>query len=145
MTNLRWIGTCISLQLLSVSLFGASEADYDTIVRGAQVIDGTGAPPQRADIGIKGDRIVAFGDLGSARARTEIDAHRLIVAPGFIDLHSHLGDHELLRPDLAGCEPMLAQGVTTAFINADGWGVVDLASQRDLMEKAGPGLNAAPM
>ena len=143
--NLRWIGTCISLQLLSVSLLGASEADYDTIVRGAQVIDGTGALPQRADIGIKGERIVAFGDLDRARARTEIDAHRLIVAPGFIDLHSHLGDHELLRPNLAGCEPMLAQGVTTAFINADGWGVVDLASQRDLIEKAVPGLNAAPM
>jgi N-acyl-D-amino-acid deacylase len=59
----------------------------DTAIRGGDVVDGSGAPRQRADIGIHDGRIVAIGDVGAAAE--EIDASSLVVAPGFVDVHSH--------------------------------------------------------
>lgn len=126
-------------------LVGAAAADFDTVLRGGKVYDGTGAPFVVTDVAIKGDRIAAVGDLKNATATTVLDVVNLVVAPGFIDGHSHWGDRELLDPELAGVEGLLAQGVTTVFINADGWGLVDLAAQRDLITKARPAVNAAPM
>lgn len=125
---------------------GAAVADqYDVILRGGTVHDGRGGQPFAADVALKGDRIAAIGDLRTAQAGKTIDVHGLMVAPGFIDGHSHFGDHEFLRRELAGAEPLLAQGVTTVFINPDGWGLADLRVQRAQIEKAGPGVNAAPM
>jgi N-acyl-D-amino-acid deacylase len=134
-----------SLLLLVTAVHVGCAADYGTLVRGARVIDGTGAAARMTDIGIKGDRIAAIGDLRNATADSVVEARGMIAAPGFIDSHSHLGDHELLRAELAGCDPMLAQGVTTVLVNADGWGVVDLATQRALISKAKPGVNVALM
>jgi N-acyl-D-amino-acid deacylase len=73
------------------SSFFASAADslYDVIVRGGTVYDGTGGPPRRADVAIRGDRIVAVGSLKGASTRTLIDATGLAVAPGFINMLSH--------------------------------------------------------
>jgi N-acyl-D-amino-acid deacylase len=65
-----------------------SSPDYDLIVRGGTVYDGSGAPGQRADVGVRGDRIVAIGDLAQARATRELDARGLAVAPGFINMLS---------------------------------------------------------
>ncbi|HKE20569.1 MAG TPA: hypothetical protein VKB80_37100, partial [Kofleriaceae bacterium] len=59
---------------------------FDVVIAGGRVVDGTGAPWFRADVGITGDRIRAIGDLRGAAARTRIDARGLVVAPGFIDL-----------------------------------------------------------
>ncbi len=64
--------------------------DYDVIVRNGTVVDGTGAPARRADVGIVGDRVVAVeADLGGSAART-IDATDRLVTPGFVDIHTHL-------------------------------------------------------
>jgi N-acyl-D-amino-acid deacylase len=118
---------------------------YDVLIRGGQLIDGTGAVARTADVALKGERIAAVGDLRAATAAKIVSAAGLVVAPGFIDAHSHLGDHELLRAELAGAEPMLAQGVTTVLINSDGWGIVDLSAQRKQIETARPGVNVAMM
>ncbi len=138
---LPWLG----LALLAFGETPAAVPSYDVILRGGTLHDGRGSAPTPGDVALKGDRIAAIGDLGASMAKLELDVRGLIVAPGFIDGHSHAGDHELLRPELAGAGPLLAQGVTTVFINPDGWGLADLATQRDLILKAGPGINAAPM
>jgi N-acyl-D-amino-acid deacylase len=63
--------------------------EFDVLIRNGQVLDGTGAAGVRADVGIREDRIVAVGQLGTRAARRSIDASSLVVSPGFIDLHTH--------------------------------------------------------
>src|SRR4051812_40273456 len=61
---------------------------FDIIIKGGTVYDGTGGPPRRADVGIRGDRITAIGNLKSATAAIVVDATNLAVAPGFINMLS---------------------------------------------------------
>lgn len=119
-------------------------AGYDLIIRGGRVLDGAGNPWVRADVGVTGDRVVAVGDLRGARARRVIDAADRYVAPGFIDTHSHAGPG-LATPALSAGVPLLAQGITTVFVNPDGGGQVDLALQRRRIAAARPGVNVALM
>ena len=119
-------------------------APFDVLIRHGRVLDGSGNPWYRADVGIRGDRIVAIGDLGDATATTVIAADSLFVAPGFIDTHSHAGE-SLARPALSSAQQLLAQGLTTIFANPDGGGPVDLAAQRVAFEKNPLGVNVAPM
>jgi N-acyl-D-amino-acid deacylase len=67
----------------------AQEPPFDVLITGGQVLDGTGAPAARADVAIRGDRIAAIGTLAGQPALRIIDATGLVVAPGFIDLHTH--------------------------------------------------------
>lgn len=87
------------------------------LVCGGTIIDGTGRQRTQGDIGIRGDRIVAVGQLEQAPARKTIDATGLCVTPGFIDSHTH-SDLALLRSPQA--ESSLLQGVTTEIIGQDG-------------------------
>jgi N-acyl-D-amino-acid deacylase len=82
---------------------------FDLIVRGGQIADGLGAALYRADLGIAGDRIHSVGDLSHTSARLEISAQGLIVAPGFIDIHSHTDEAVLKDPK---AESKIRQGVT---------------------------------
>ena len=84
--------------------------EHGTIISGGEVIDGTGRLRYRADVAIDDDRIVAVGDLSGAIAQTVIDAAGRIVAPGFIDVHTH--DDRMLR-DAGDMTPKVSQGVTT--------------------------------
>jgi N-acyl-D-amino-acid deacylase len=70
----------------------ALAADYDLIIAGGRVVDGTGAPWFRADVGVRGDRIATVGELSSAFSERRVDAAGRVVAPGFIDM---LGQSEL--------------------------------------------------
>jgi N-acyl-D-amino-acid deacylase len=103
------------LLLLSIALAatGASTSTqapaFDVLVRGGQVVDGTGSPAVRADVGIRGDRITAVRSLDGQSARRTIDATGLIVAPGFIDLHTH-SEMPLLADGTA--QSKVRQGVT---------------------------------
>lgn len=91
----------------------AQQPAYDFIIRGGHVIDGTGNPWIDADVGIRGDRIAAVGRLTGATARREINASGLVVAPGFIDMHTH-SDLPLLNDGNA--ESKVREGVTLDVI-----------------------------
>lgn len=84
--------------------------EYDLIIRNGMVIDGTGRLRYDADLGVSGSEIVAIGNLEVVEAARNIDASGLVVAPGFIDIHSH-SDVTLL--DDPGGESKVHQGVTT--------------------------------
>jgi N-acyl-D-amino-acid deacylase len=94
-------------------------AAYDVIIRGGTVIDGTGQPRYAADVGIVRGVIARVGSLAGQTAPTVIDAAGLYVTPGFINIHSHATAEGLQR-----AANMLAQGVTTEIINADGSGPI---------------------
>jgi len=121
-----------------------SPAVYDLIIRHGRVLDGDGNPWFRADIGVRGDRIAAIGDLGQATAPTVIDARDMYVAPGFIDTHTHTGPG-LATEKLGAAEPQLAEGITTVFVNPDGEGQLDLAAQRAALLKARIAVNVAQL
>lgn len=91
---------------------------YDLLIRGGTVIDGTGRPSRVADVGVRGDRIIATGTLTEGATQT-VEADGRVVAPGFIDVHSH-DDFALLDRPLSDCKIM--QGVTTEVIGNCGFG-----------------------
>jgi N-acyl-D-aspartate/D-glutamate deacylase len=119
-----------------------AQQPFDILVRGGRLLDGTGNPWIRADVGLVGDRIVAIGNLKDATARRIIEARDRYVAPGFIDVHSHAGPG-LESPALAAADPLLAQGITTVIVNPDGGGPTDLAEQRQRLTAGRIGVNAA--
>jgi N-acyl-D-amino-acid deacylase len=96
--------------LLLPSLAAAQRPDYDFIISGAHIVDGTGAPWVAWDIAIAGDRIVAIGDLSKASARKRLDAKGLIVSPGFIDVQGQSEFNVLVDNRVAS---KIEQGVTT--------------------------------
>ena len=91
----------------------AQQAPYDILIRGGRIVDGTGNPWFTADVGIRGDRIEAVGRLNGASAARVINAEGLVVAPGFIDLHTH-SDMPLLADGTA--QSKVRQGVTLDVI-----------------------------
>ena len=98
---------------------------FSVLITGGTIVDGTGAPAYRADVGLQGDAIAAVGDLGSATADTTVDATGLTVTPGFIDVHVH---SELAL--LAGHDTLVGarQGITTNLLAPDGFGWAPLDS-----------------
>jgi N-acyl-D-amino-acid deacylase len=83
---------------------------FDLVIKNGTVIDGIADSSFRADIGISGEKIMAVGDLHSARARVMVDASGRVVSPGFIDIHTHTGIELLVNPK---GESKIRQGVTT--------------------------------
>jgi len=96
------------------------------LIRGGTVVDGTGAPRLRADVLVEGDRIAAVGPGLSAPGHEVVDATGLIVAPGFIDTHSHSDLKVLEDPLLA---PKIRQGITTEVLGQDGVSMAPLPLQ----------------
>jgi N-acyl-D-amino-acid deacylase len=93
----------------------------DYLFRGADVIDGTGSRPYRADVAIRDGVIAGVGRLGDAEAANVVDAAGRIVCPGFIDIHTH-NDLYIIRDDFTDVfEPYLRQGITTCVANNCGW------------------------
>ncbi|HVE39454.1 MAG TPA: amidohydrolase family protein [Planctomycetota bacterium] len=104
--------------LLIASCHDVAPDDYDLVIRGGTVIDGSGAPRAAGDVAVRGDRIVAIGAV-PGRGRREIDARGLVVAPGFIDMHSH-SDYLLLEDGSA--QSKIRQGVTTEVLGEESSG-----------------------
>jgi N-acyl-D-amino-acid deacylase len=141
-----------------------NDSTLDLVLLGGTVIDGSGGPRLRADVGVAGGRIVAVGDLGRRAARVREDVSGLIVAPGFIDVHTH--DDRLLLDAPQGAHPKLSQGVTTVvtgncgislaplvsaaippapldLLGEDAWRFARFGDYLDALEQAGPATNAA--
>src|ERR1035437_1165084 len=104
-------------------------SSYDLIIRGGSVIDGTKAPRFAADVGITAGRIVAIGDLANARSAQTIDASARIVAPGFIDSHTHDDMAVFSRADMSF---KISQGVTTVIAGNCGISAAPLKPGIDL-------------
>ena len=104
---------CVVAAMVGQGTLVGRQAAYDLIIRNGHVVDGTGNPWFAADVAVRGDRIVAVGRLAGATAKREIDARGLVVAPGFIDLHTH-SDQTLLADGNA--ESKVRQGVTLDVI-----------------------------
>ncbi|MEQ1911601.1 MAG: amidohydrolase family protein, partial [Vicinamibacterales bacterium] len=116
---------------------------FDLVIRGGRVIDGAGNPWFAADIGIKGDSIAAVAPHLDATGARTIDAAGLVVAPGFIDVHSHSEEgregQEMIGNPAA--ENNVRQGVTTVIASPDGGGSVLVAEYLSKVTAAKPAIN----
>ncbi|MBA3342728.1 MAG: amidohydrolase family protein [Gemmatimonadaceae bacterium] len=125
----------------------AQRADYDLVIRGGTLFDGTGAEGRIVDLAVANGRIAAVGSR-VARGREEIDARGLAVAPGFIDIHSH-GDGTLGEDPRA--ESVVRQGITTIVAGADGSSRASGADDKSFadlflsLDRLKPAVNVASM
>ncbi len=144
----RALAATAALALLSaVAARPASTQEFDLLIRGGMVLDGSGSPAFRADVGIVGDEIAAMGSLTNATARRVIDAAGMMVSPGFIDMHSH-ADRSLVSEERGPREArnLVLQGITTVVVGPDGrnpaWPLEDEIAA---YEGLGTALNVVPM
>ncbi len=138
-----WLALTGMALVLSATQVHAQQ--YDVLIRGGTLYDGSDSPGRTADIAIKGERIAAVGDIPTgATATLVVNAKGKIVSPGFVDPHSHAADG-LQTPELAPALPQIYQGVTTLFTNPDGGGPGDLTDQIARTRALVPGVNIAPM
>src|SRR5574340_892326 len=127
--NSRLLFAAILFALLAfASRSLAQNADYDFILSGAHIVDGTGSPWFIGDVGIRGDRIAAIGDLSKASTAKRLDATGLVVSPGFIDVQGQ-SEFSVLVDNRAASK--ITQGVTTE-ITGEG---TSIAPVNDRMRK----------
>jgi N-acyl-D-amino-acid deacylase len=103
--------------LLGLQSISAAEKQYDLVIRGGRIVDGTGNPWFVGDVAIQEDRVASVGQIAAGAGKREIDARGLIVAPGFIDMHSH-SDWVLFEDGAA--QSKIRQGVTTEVLGEGG-------------------------
>jgi N-acyl-D-amino-acid deacylase len=152
--------TVVALASLTAATFLAPElhaqsqdappSHFDLLIRGGRVIDGSGNPWIRADVGVVNGRIAAVGLLPDATAERVVDASGKFVTPGFIDIHSHADDGSAdiggatIRTDSLkrkATPNLVAQGITTAVVNHDGRSPWPIREQREILERQGIGAN----
>jgi N-acyl-D-amino-acid deacylase len=135
----------LAVFLLAGSALTSQGPEFDLVLTGGHVVDGTGNPWYAADVAVKAGRIAAIGHGLAARAARAIDASNKYVSPGFIDIHSH-SDRGLGDPRLRQNLNMIAQGITLSVVNQDGrspdW---PIRGQRAKYAKQGVGNNVALM
>ena len=112
---------------------------YDIAIIGGRLIDGSGAPARRADLAIVGGRIDRIGTIPARLARETVDATNLIVAPGFIDVHTH-ADDIAQHPE---AENFVRMGVTTIVAGNCGGSALDVGEALTAIERAGASVNFA--
>src|SRR5580700_1680410 len=102
----------------------AQNAKYDLVIVGGRIVDGSGNPWYYGDVGIRGDSVVAIGKLNPADASRRLDAKGMVVAPGFIDVHTHARRGIFLDP---AAQNYIRQGVVTLMEGNDGSSPLPLA------------------
>ncbi|MBK8058105.1 MAG: D-aminoacylase [Gemmatimonadetes bacterium] len=147
-------GTGAMLAIAGAPAVWTRRDDYDLVIRGGTVYDGGGGAGREADVAVRGDRIVAIGPRLRDKGRRELDARGLVVAPGFLDIHSH-GEGNLWD-DPRG-ESLVRQGITTIVAGQDGssraWGEGAAAGAESgsfaawfaALDKLQPAVNVAAM
>lgn len=140
------------LLLLAGALSAQQARHFDVIIRNGNILDGSGNPWFRADVGVTDGRILVVGRLDTSTADRIIDATGKVVSPGFIDIHSHADDtgnrpqtirtNELNRK---GAPNIVSQGVTTVVVNQDGRSAWPISGQREIFERQGTGPNVMLM
>lgn len=115
--------------------------EYDLLIRGGTVVDGSGSPAFRANVAVKDGKIAKIGDLSGVKAARVIDASGLVVAPGFIDVHTHT-DYLAMRPR---AENYLRMGVTTIVAGNCGSSAVEIGKALTAIREVGPSINYATL
>ena len=138
----------VSMAAAMLCMSGAAaqiDETVDVIIRGGTIYDGGEGEPFVGDVAIRGDRIIAVGPSDRTAARRIIDAKGMIVAPGFIDPHTH-ADSFLRSPDrkVRVNAAWLHQGVSTVMIGVDGNGTPDVAADSGTLAASGIGTNIVP-
>ena len=138
----RWavIGL-VALAAVALDAQVALQPRFDVLIVNGTVIDGTGAPGQRLDIGIRDHRIVELGTLTNAPTKARIDARGLVVAPGFIDVHTHadnIAEHPL-------AENFAQMGVTTIVAGNCGSSALDISDAFDRIRATRISINYATL
>src|SRR5262249_6437590 len=135
--------------MISLTLFAllaaadpAAPVEADHVLRGGTVYDGSGQPGRVGDVALKGDRIVAVGTFAVAGQPKVIDCAGLVVAPGFIDLHTHSDTPITLGPTRANLS-YVTQGVTTIVTGNCGSGPTDVAAYYAKIDENGAGSNVS--
>ena len=127
------------LLLLALPLFSRAE-NYDVVIRHGLVVDGSGNPGFHADVAVKAGRIAAIGKIDGS-AKEEIDATGLVVAPGFIDVHTHADD----VADFPRAENFLRMGVTSIVVGNCGSSGLDIGKLFKNIENKKVSLNVASL
>lgn len=117
----------------------AQAPSASTLIINATIIDGTGTARRSGAVRVVGDRIVATGALSPQQGETVVDAHGLVLAPGFIDTHSH---HERSLREKRDARAVVSQGITTIVAGQDGGGI-NLAERFARIEQEPPAVNVA--
>ena len=131
---------CLIIGLTPWTGCGRKPPMYDLLIRGGRVVDGTGNPAVRADVGIRGEKIVSVGDLSNVRAGTTLDAGGCVVSPGFIDVHTHADRRIDTHPEAWN---YVLQGVTTIVGGNCGGSRFPLEALFSTIERQGAALNFA--
>ena len=120
------IAACTAIRCFAFfDVSDCSAAEFDVLLRGALIADGSGGEPYPGDVAIKGDRIAAIGDLGTAKANSEISLKGLVVAPGFINVLSWATETLLADPK---SQSDIRQGVTLEVFG-EGWSMGPLSDR----------------
>ncbi|MDA7979231.1 MAG: amidohydrolase family protein [Pirellulales bacterium] len=143
--------TCTLLLAVALCLGGLSAAvcandPYDLLLTNGHIIDGSGNPWYAGDVAIRAGRIAAIGQIDEASAQRVIDVSGKVIAPGFIDIHSHAEDG-LVHDDAErrAAPNLVSQGITTVVVNQDGYGPASLAEQMAQFRSKDFGPNVALM
>ena len=131
------VGTLLS----AAAIVATAQPEYDLVIIGGRLVDGSGSAARRADVAITAGRVAAIGTFRAADGRAAIDARGLVVAPGFIDVHTHADD----LAEQPRAENFVRMGVTTVVAGNCGASPVDVGEALAAVEGSGPSVNFATL
>lgn len=134
-------GALVLLSLCLAAVAAPPDATYDIVISGGAVVDGTGSAARVADVAVAGGRIVRVGRVPRSQGRQVIDATGLVVAPGFVDVHTHADD----IADHPFAENFIHMGVTTVVAGNCGASALDIAEALSRTRQIGSSVNFATL